>query len=136
MKSVELFTAKRVILPTYFTVKRLQPPAHAASSLAYFSTLTMEAISSFETSVHKRSTTRRHIPEDGILHSHRRENLKSYNVFLFTPEIFSVCVNTSLKLNGKTGLVTSTCLFRCLQMRTVGSSLCISCVFFFRLVPC
>jgi hypothetical protein len=30
-----------------------------------------------ETSVHTRST-RRHIPEDGILHSHRRENLKSY----------------------------------------------------------
>jgi hypothetical protein len=23
-------------------------------------------------------TTRRHIPEDGILHSHLRENLKSY----------------------------------------------------------
>jgi hypothetical protein len=23
-------------------------------------------------------STRRHIPEDGILHSHRRENLKSY----------------------------------------------------------
>jgi hypothetical protein len=23
-------------------------------------------------------TTRRNIPEDGILHSHRRENLKSY----------------------------------------------------------
>jgi hypothetical protein len=22
--------------------------------------------------------TRRHIPEDGILHSHRRENIKSY----------------------------------------------------------
>jgi hypothetical protein len=30
-----------------------------------------------ETSVHTRST-RRHIPEDGILHSYRRENLKSY----------------------------------------------------------
>jgi hypothetical protein len=29
------------------------------------------------TSVHTRSTWR-HIPEDGILHSHRRENLKSY----------------------------------------------------------
>jgi hypothetical protein len=28
-------------------------------------------------SVHTRST-RRHIPEDGILHSHRRKNLKSY----------------------------------------------------------
>jgi hypothetical protein len=29
-----------------------------------------------ETSVHTRST-QRHIPEDGILHSHRHENLKS-----------------------------------------------------------
>jgi hypothetical protein len=39
----------------------------------------MEAILSFETLVHIKST-RRHIPEDGILHSHRRENLKSYNI--------------------------------------------------------
>jgi hypothetical protein len=31
-----------------------------------------------ETSVHSKST-RRHIPEDAILHSRRRENLKSYN---------------------------------------------------------
>jgi hypothetical protein len=45
----------------------LQPPAHAGSSLADFSTLKMEAIRSSETSVHTRST-RRHIPEDGILH--------------------------------------------------------------------
>jgi hypothetical protein len=37
----------------------------------------MEATRSSETSVNKIST-RRHIPEDGILHSHRRENLKSY----------------------------------------------------------
>jgi hypothetical protein len=37
----------------------------------------MEAIRSSETSVHTRST-QRHIPEDGILHSHRCENLKSY----------------------------------------------------------
>jgi hypothetical protein len=59
----------------------LQPPVHAGSSLADFSTLKMEAISSSETSVHTRST-RRHIPEDGILHSHRRENLKSYNIYV------------------------------------------------------
>jgi hypothetical protein len=55
----------------------LQPPAHAGSSLTDFSTLKMEAILSSETSVHTRST-HRHIPEDGILHSHRCENLKSY----------------------------------------------------------
>jgi hypothetical protein len=35
------------------------------------------------TSVHTRSTER-HIPEDGILHSHRCENLESYNIYLFT----------------------------------------------------
>jgi hypothetical protein len=55
----------------------LQPPAHAGSSFADFSTLKMEAIRSSETSVHTRST-RSHIPEDGIFRSHRRENLKSY----------------------------------------------------------
>jgi hypothetical protein len=37
----------------------------------------MEVIRSSETSVNKISTGH-HIQEDGILHSHRRENLKSY----------------------------------------------------------
>jgi hypothetical protein len=48
--------------------RSLQPPAHAGSSLADFSTLKMEAIRSSETSVKSTSSTRRHIPEDGILH--------------------------------------------------------------------
>jgi hypothetical protein len=44
-------------------------------------TLMMEALDSPETSVLKR-TTQHNIPEDSILHSHRRENLKSYEINL------------------------------------------------------
>jgi hypothetical protein len=63
-------------------VVRYEPPAHAGSSLADFYALNMEAIRSSETAVHTRST-RRHVPEYGIFHSHRRENLKSYVVFRY-----------------------------------------------------
>jgi hypothetical protein len=55
----------------------LQPPPHAGSLLADFSTGKMEVTHSFEMLVHTRSTRRR-IPEDDILHSQCCENLKSY----------------------------------------------------------
>jgi hypothetical protein len=42
-------------------------------------TVMMEATRSSETSALTRAT-RRYVPEDGILHSHRRENLKSCSV--------------------------------------------------------
>jgi hypothetical protein len=51
----------------YRLLQSLHPPSHAGSSLANFSTLKMEGIRPSETSVHTR-TTRRHIPENGILY--------------------------------------------------------------------
>jgi hypothetical protein len=51
------------------SVSRWQPRAQAGSSLADFSTLKMEAKRFSETSVQFTRSTRRDIPEDGILHN-------------------------------------------------------------------
>jgi hypothetical protein len=60
---------------------RLQPPVHSGSSFADCSTLKMEAIRSSETSFNTISI-RRYTQQDGILHSDRRDNLKSYMLFI------------------------------------------------------
>jgi hypothetical protein len=60
-------------------VFQLLVTANFVPSSLILSTLIMDEIRSFETSLVSRAT-RRHIPEDGILHSHRREGLTSYRV--------------------------------------------------------
>jgi hypothetical protein len=77
IRVIRIGELRTTLLVCLRSVRWLLVTANVAPSSPNYVTLMMEALRSSETSRLTRATLR-NIPEDGILHSHRSEILKSY----------------------------------------------------------
>jgi hypothetical protein len=102
------------------SVRRLLVTAKVVASSSILVTLMTENIHPSVTSILTRAT-RRNLSEDGIVRSHRRENLKSYSAALSTINLICICLGSKPdQCGGKSAT-------KCMSYGTAGNTTCNHC---------